>query len=113
MGEHLTIRLIDKELEVEVVALLPGTLAGPYVLLSPDLVPTGIGPWTHIVQLTEGADRSTVEAELGTVGELASLEECVSAATSEEERQTLDIMIVLLAVIAMINAVVIAASARV
>lgn len=118
VGDTLQIRLDGEETEVEVVALLPQTLSEPYFLLPPQLAPSDAGPWQHIVQLADGTDESEVTTQLGEFGSVGTIEQWVSEAASEEERLTLNILIVLLGmtmlytVIAMINAVVIAASDR-
>lgn len=118
VGDTLQIRLDGGEQEVEIVALLPGTVSGPYFLLSPDLIPSNAGSWQHIVQVADGADEHEIAAQLGEYGEVETIGEWIGEAAAAEERQTLNIMIVLLAmtmlytVIAIVNAVVISASAR-
>lgn len=118
VGDTLQVRFDGEEHDVEVVALLPETLSEPYFVFSPDLAPADAGPWQHIVQLSDGADESEVAAQLGAFGDVETVEQWVGAAAAEEERLTLNILIVLLGmtmlytVIAMINAVVISASAR-
>lgn len=118
LGETLQLRIDDAETPVQVVALLAPTVAGPNYLLSRDLVPPGAGPWQNIVQLADGADASSTAAQLAEFGSVTPVDQWVDDAAAQADRMTLNIMIVLLGtamlytVIAMVNAVVIAASAR-
>ncbi|WP_030159984.1 FtsX-like permease family protein [Glycomyces sp. NRRL B-16210] len=118
VGDTLRVRLGGAEREVTVAALLPASVAGPYFVFSPDAVPPDTGPWRHLVRLADGADEDAVAAALGGFGTVQTVGEWVGATAAAEERATLDVMIVLLGmtmlytVIAMVNAVVIAASDR-
>lgn len=118
VGDTLEVRLAGVDREVEIAALLPGSVSGPYILLSPELIPADASPWLHIVQLADDTDLQQISARLSQFGEVATVDQWVAEASSADERQTLNIMIVLLGmtmlytIIAMINAVVISASAR-
>jgi putative ABC transport system permease protein len=118
VGDTVAIRLGGEEREVRVAALLPATVSGPTALLSPDLAPADAGPWRHVVRLADGADAGEAAASLGAFGTVSTVEQWIGETAAEEERLTLDIMVVLLGmtmlytVIAMVNAVVIAASNR-
>jgi putative ABC transport system permease protein len=118
VGDMLQMRIGGEEVEVRVAALLPPTVAGPHYLLSPDLLPAGAGPWRHLVRLAPDADRDEAAARLAEFGEVTTIGAWVDATAAEDERLTRDIMIVLLGMtmlytaIAIVNAVVIAASNR-
>lgn len=117
VGDALRIRFDGEERDVTVAALLPASVAGPYFLFPPDLAPDA-GSWQHVVRLADGAEEGAVAARLGEFGAVRTVGEWVGATARAEERATLDVMIVLLGmtmlytVIAMVNAVVIAASDR-
>lgn len=118
VGDTLSIRLGGELREVRIAALLPATVSGPAVLLSPDLAPPDAGPWRHVVRLADGADADAVAERLGAFGAVSTVEQWIGETAAASERLTLDIMFVLLGltmlytVIAMVNAVVIAASNR-
>ncbi|HEY9291639.1 MAG TPA: FtsX-like permease family protein [Microlunatus sp.] len=118
VGDILQLRVDGKERAVHIVALLPSTVSGPYFVLSPELVPPDAGPWQNIVRLADHADEPDVEAALGEFGSVQTLREWVDEGAAAQDRATGHIMIVLLSmtmlytVIAIINAVVIAASGR-
>ncbi|MEU6857771.1 ABC transporter permease [Glycomyces sp. NPDC046736] len=118
VGDVLPARLDGEDVEVRIAAVLAPTVAGPNFLLSPDLAPPEAGPWQHVVQLDSGADADVAAWRLSEFGEVATVEAWVDRAAAEKERLTRDLMIVLLGltmlytVIAIVNAVVIAASGR-
>ncbi|GAA1660322.1 hypothetical protein GCM10009830_01730 [Glycomyces endophyticus] len=118
VGDVLPMRLGGEDVEVRIAALLPPTVAGPHYLLSPDLLPADAGEWRHVVRLDDGADRDDAAARLAAFGEVTTVGAWVDAAAAEDERLTRNIMIVLLGMtmlytaIAIVNAVVIAASNR-
>ncbi|GAA2268901.1 hypothetical protein GCM10009853_022920 [Glycomyces scopariae] len=118
VGDTLRMRLGGEEFDVRVAALLPPTVAGPHYLLSPDLLPEGAAPWNHVVRLADGADRDAVAASLNEIGTVSTVGDWIDASAAADERLTRDIMIVLLGMtmlytaIAIVNAVVIAASNR-
>ncbi|SDL33221.1 putative ABC transport system permease protein [Glycomyces sambucus] len=118
VGDTLRMRLGGEEFDVRVAALLPPTVAGPHYLLSPDLLPEGAASWNHVVRLADGADRDAVAASLNEIGTVSTVDGWIAASAAADERLTRDIMIVLLGMtmlytaIAIVNAVVIAASNR-
>lgn len=118
VGSTRQIRIAGQDHEVRIAALLPGTVSGPYFLLSPDLVPPDAGPWRQIVRLADGADERQVATRLQEFGSVTTVDQWIAETAAAQDRATLNIMIVLLGmtmlytVIAIINAVVIAASAR-
>lgn len=121
VGDELRIRVDETEHVAEVVALLPPTVSGPELLLSPELASSTEGPWQHIVQLTDDADEAKTAAALAAVDSILSVQSVdtwISSSTAADEELTLNIMIVLLGttmlytVVAIINAVVISASER-
>ncbi|MEV3938433.1 FtsX-like permease family protein [Glycomyces sp. NPDC049804] len=89
-----------------------------HYLLSPDLVSAEAGPWRQVMRIADGADEAAVAAALGSFGEVSTVERWVRATAAEDDRLTRNLMVMLLGltmvytVIAMVNAVVIAASNR-
>ena len=117
VGDPLPVRLDGRTRDLRIAVLLPDTLAGPYFLLPPDLMPDS-GPRRYAVRLFEGVDVSSVAARLARVGEVVTVDEWIDRNADDQQHTNLDVMTVLLgmamlyAVIAMVNAVVIAASDR-
>ena len=100
--------------KLRIVALLPDTLAGPFFLLPPDLMPDG-GPRRYTVR---AVDPQAVAARLAGLGQVRTTDQWVETYADEQQRQSIDVMVALLGmamlytVIAMVNAVVISASDR-
>ncbi|MEU5871770.1 ABC transporter permease [Glycomyces sp. NPDC047369] len=118
VGDTLHVRLGGERFDVRIAAILPPSVAGPEYLLPIGFAPKGTGPWEHVVRLDEGADPAAAAADLAAFGDVTTVEESIDAAAAEDERFTRDTMVVLLGmtmlytVIAIVNAVVIAASNR-
>jgi putative ABC transport system permease protein len=118
VGDTLPVRIGGEEREVRIAALLPPTVSGPSYLLPPELAPPGAAAWRHVVRLADGADEDAVAARLEGIGEVSTVDRWIGATAADADRLTRDIMVVLLGMtmlytaIAMVNAVVIAASNR-
>jgi putative ABC transport system permease protein len=118
LGETLRIRVGGREFTARVVAVLPPKLnGGPTYLLPLDLVPSSaLGPARSIVALEPGADVATVAAALPRP--VSTLDDWIAANDTAQETLNTGVMKVLLglaaiyAVIAVVNAVVIAAGER-
>jgi len=116
VGGALHVRLDGTPRDLRIVALLPDTLAGPYFLLPADTAPAG-GARRYVVQVD--GDVSTVAGRIGEQGlGVVTVDDWVRQTADDEQRTDIDIMAALLGmstlytVIAMVNAVVIAASDR-
>lgn len=118
LGDTLRLRVGDRDLRPRVVAVLPESLdGGPGLLLPRELVPpAALGPARTIVALQPGADRAAVAAALPQP--VSTVDEYVATADSKQDRTNSGIMTVLMglagiyALVAVINAVVIAAAER-
>jgi putative ABC transport system permease protein len=115
VGDTLRVRFDDGRRDLRIVALLPDTLAGPFILLPLDLAPTD-GDRRYTVRVTDGADVSRVAAELP--GRVATADQWIDRTADQQQRSDVNVMIALLAmaaaytVMAMVNAVVVSASDR-
>jgi putative ABC transport system permease protein len=118
VGDTMPVRLDGRLVQLQVVALLPSTLAGPFFLLPHELAPAGDSPRRYVVGLAGDADAATVASRLAGLGEVVTTGEWVRRYADEQQRTSIDVMVVLLGVamlytvIAMVNAVVISASDR-
>jgi putative ABC transport system permease protein len=118
VGDTMPVRLDGQPAQLRVAALLPSTVAGPFFLLPADLAPESASERQYVVALAAGADPATVAGRLAGLGEVVTTEEWIRRFADEEQRTSIDIMVVLLGmamlytVIAIINAVVISASDR-
>jgi putative ABC transport system permease protein len=118
LGSTVRIRVGGQELTLRVVAVLPPKLnGGPVYLLPRDLVPpAALGPAQSIVVLQPGADRAAVAAALPQP--VSTLDEWIARGDSAQDSLNAGVMKVILglaslyAVIAVINAVVMAAGER-
>lgn len=118
LGAQVRLRVGDQDLTPRVVAVLPMSLGGgPEYLLPQDLVPpAALGQARSIVRLRPGADAAAVSAALP--GPVSTVDEWLAAGGSEQDATNAGIMKALLglaalyAVIAVVNAVVIAAGER-
>ncbi|GIF76173.1 FtsX-like permease family protein [Asanoa siamensis] len=113
VGDLVPVRLAGGPASLRVVALLPDTLVGPAALLPADLMPDG--PRRYVVRTS---DPAAAGAALAGVGQVSTTAQFIAEANSEQQKISTNIMVALLGmamvytVIAMINAVVIAASDR-
>ncbi|SNT57630.1 putative ABC transport system permease protein [Asanoa hainanensis] len=113
LGDQVPVRIDGGPSQLRVVALLPDTLAGPGALLPADLMPDG--PRRYVVRATDPAAAATGLAGLGQVRTTA---QWIDAYNDQQQQIGAHIMVALIGmamvytVIAMINAVVIAASDR-
>lgn len=119
VGGTLRVRLADgQSRDLRIVALLPPTLATPYLLLSPDLAPATAAPRRYVVQLADGADAAAVTSRLARLGQVVTVPAWIRQYSDDQQRMNINIMVALLGmamlytVIAMVNAVVISASDR-
>ncbi|WAL64030.1 ABC transporter permease [Amycolatopsis cynarae] len=120
LGDAITVRIGDREFDTRVVAVLPDSfVGGPGYLLPRDLVPSsllGNAPAHTIVKLAPGADPAKVAASLP--GPVTTVGDWIATGSSKQEKTSSGIMTVLMglaglySVIAVINAVVIAAAER-
>ncbi|TVT36600.1 ABC transporter permease [Amycolatopsis rhizosphaerae] len=120
LGDAITVRIGDREFGTRVVAVLPDSfVGGPGYLLPRDLVPSsllGNAPAHTIVKLAPGADPAKVAASLP--GPVTTVGDWIATGSSKQEKTSSGIMTVLMglaglySVIAVINAVVIAAAER-
>ncbi|MER7333488.1 MULTISPECIES: ABC transporter permease [unclassified Micromonospora] len=114
VGDTLPVRIDGGPDQLRVVAVLPDTLTGPYLLLPPDLGPAG-GPRRYAVQ---AADPAAAAARLAGFGQVATTPQWIDGYDEEQQQHSVDVMVALLGmamlytVIAMVNAVVISASDR-
>jgi len=114
VGDTIPVRMAGGPDKLHVVALLPDTLAGPFFLLPPDLMPDE-GPRRYVVQ---AADPQAVAPRLAGLGAVSTTGQWVETYADKQQRQSIDVMVALLGmamlytVIAMVNAVVISASDR-
>ncbi|MEV4533241.1 ABC transporter permease [Asanoa sp. NPDC049518] len=113
VGDLMPVHLAGGPEQLRVVALLPETLSGPAVLLSPDLMPDG--PRQYVVRATDAAAATPGLAALGQVMTTAAW---VDEYNDRQQRTNTNVMVALMGMamlytlIAMVNAVVIAASDR-
>jgi putative ABC transport system permease protein len=122
LGDTATVRIGDRSLTLRVVGLLPETLNGGQDYLLPrDLVPAPLlaGPTQTVVTLAPGADLAVVtKAIRADGGQVRTVSAWLAANTSEQDKMNSGIMTVLMglaglyALVAVINAVVIAAADR-
>jgi putative ABC transport system permease protein len=118
LGETLRLRIGDRDVEPRVVAVLPPSLdGGPGLLLPRELVPaTALGPARTIVAVQPGADPVAVAAALPPP--VSTVDGYLATAGSKQESTNSGIMTVLMglaglySLVAVINAVVIAAAER-
>jgi putative ABC transport system permease protein len=118
LGATVRIRAGDREVTTRVVAVLPPKLnGGPEYLLPKDLVPaSALGPARSIVRLKPGADATAVSATLPQP--VSTVDDWIAASDTAQETLNAGVMKVLMglaaiyAVIAVVNAVVIAAGER-
>lgn len=114
VGDTIPVRMDGGPDKLRIVALLPDSLAGPFFLLPPDLMPED-GPRRYTVQ---AADPQAVAPRLAGFGQVSTTERWIETYADEQQRQSIDVMVALLGmamlytVIAMVNAVVISASDR-
>ncbi|GIF65484.1 ABC transporter permease [Asanoa ishikariensis] len=113
VGDTMPVHLTGGPDQLRVVALLPETLSGPAVLLSPDLMPDG--PRQYVVRATDPAAAAT---GLATLGQVMTAGAWVDEYNDQQQRTNTNVMVALMGMamvytlIAMVNAVVIAASDR-
>jgi putative ABC transport system permease protein len=118
LGQTVRLRVGDREIEPRVVAVLAESLnGGPGYLLPRDLVPAAaLGPARTIVAVTPGVDPATVAAALPQP--VSTVDEWIAGSATQQDATNSGIMTVLMglaglySLVAVINAVVIAAAAR-
>jgi len=117
VGETVSARIGDRDLDLRVVAVLPDTLGGAEFLLPRDIVPGSLlstAPTDALVRLAPGAGPGA----LAPFGVVSTVDEHLARAAVAQQDTSTGIMTVLMglaglyAVIAVINAVVIAAADR-
>jgi putative ABC transport system permease protein len=113
VGDQVPVRIDGGPSQLRVVALLPDTLVGPAALLPADLMPDG--PRRYVVRAD---DPAAVAGGLAGLGQVLTTAQWIDAYNDEQQQVSTNIMLALLGmamvytVIAMVNAVVIAASDR-
>ncbi|GAB2987275.1 FtsX-like permease family protein [Amycolatopsis acidiphila] len=118
LGETVRLRIGDRDVEPRVVAVLPESLnGGPSLLLPRDLVPAAaLGPARTLVELRPGAGAAAVAAALPQP--MSTVDQWIAASASKQDTTNSGIMTVLMglaglySLVAVINAVVIAAAER-
>ncbi|MGI6871135.1 FtsX-like permease family protein [Amycolatopsis sp. 3B14] len=118
LGSTVTARIGDSELDLRVVAVLPATLGGGADFLLPrEIVPAPVlaaTPTESIVRLAPGADPSALAGR----GEVTTVDDWIAATSAKRQDTSTGIMTVIMglsglyALIAVVNAVVIAAADR-
>jgi putative ABC transport system permease protein len=119
VGGTARVRVGGEEMDLRVVALLPATLSGPEFLLPLGLIPPD-GPAQYLVQVDSGMQAGAVASRIRAAqfGDVSTVAEWIHGEVKEQQRTSLNIMVALLGmamvytVIAMVNAVVIAAADR-
>jgi putative ABC transport system permease protein len=119
VGRTVHVRVAGQEMDLRVVAVLPSTLSSSEFLLPQGLAPAA-GPAQYIVRVDSGSDTDAVAGRIraARLGEVSTVVEWVRGQVDEQQRTSLNIMVALLGmamvytVIAMVNAVVIAAADR-
>jgi putative ABC transport system permease protein len=120
VGGTLRVHINDAPRDLRIVAVMPLRVAGPDFLLPDGVVPVGDVERQYVVRVDQGIDPATVAeriraAGLGTVSTVADF---VRDDVDQQQRNSLKVMVALLGmaalytVIAMVNAVVIAAADR-
>jgi putative ABC transport system permease protein len=119
VGATVHTRVGGKEMDLRVVAVLPATLSSTEFLLPLGLA-AAAGPTQYLVQVDSAAHAGTVVDRIraARLGNVSTVAEWIGGEVKEQQRTSLNIMVALLGmamvytVIAMVNAVVIAASDR-
>lgn len=121
MGATVDARIGERDVPLRVVAVLPMTFAGGSMLLPVGAVPAAVAaraPSETIVRLAPGADAGAVRGALGEFGQVRTLQEWIGQSSNRQQEVSTGIMTVVLglaglyALIAVVNAVVIAAAER-
>jgi putative ABC transport system permease protein len=117
VGATVQVRISGKQRALRVVAVLPETFAGPYYLMSPDLMPR-TGGRQYLIQVAAGTDGAVVASRLAAYGDVVTQAQWIRQYDDEQQTTNLNVNLLLLGmamlytVIAMVNAVVIGASDR-
>lgn len=119
VGATVHARVGGEEMDLRVVAVLPATLSSIEFLLPLGLAP-GTGSSQYVVQVDSETDAGTVAGRLraAQLGDVSTVAGWISGEVKEQQRTSINIMVALLGmamvytVIAMVNAVVIAAADR-
>ncbi|WP_308440478.1 FtsX-like permease family protein [Virgisporangium aurantiacum] len=120
VGGTLRIFVDDTPRDLRIVAVLPLRIAGPDFLLPDGVVPVGDVERRYVVQVDEGVDPAVVAARVRTagLGTVSTVADFVRDDVDRQQRNSLKVMVALLGLaalytlIAMVNAVVIAAADR-
>jgi putative ABC transport system permease protein len=120
VGGTLHVRIAGEPRELRIVAVIPLRVAGPDFLLPDDVVPAGDTERRYVVQVHDGIDPAAVASRVraANLGNVSTVADWVRANTDRQQRASLKVMLALLGMatlytmIAMVNAVVIAAADR-
>jgi putative ABC transport system permease protein len=119
VGATLHVRVGGERMDLRVAALLPASMSSTEFLLPLGLIPAN-GPAQYVVQVDSDTDAGAVADRIRTaqLGDVSAVAEWIRAEVKEQQRTSLNVMVALLGmamlytVIAMVNAVVIAAADR-
>lgn len=119
VGDTVDAQVGGRGVELQVVAIMPESFsASTQYLLPASIVPAEPSPTVSFVQLTPGADASAVRAAVGAGVEVSTVDDWLVRATAQQQDMQESISLVIMslcgiyALIAVINAVVIAAADR-
>jgi putative ABC transport system permease protein len=119
VGATMRVRAGGEQMDLRVVALLPASMSSTEFLLPLGLLPAD-GPAQYVVQVDSDADAGAVadRIQAAQLGGVSTVAEWIRGEVREQQRTSLNVMVALLGmamvytVIAMVNAVVIAAADR-
>ncbi|MBX6354424.1 MAG: ABC transporter permease [Micromonosporaceae bacterium] len=119
LGATARVRVGSEEMDLRVVAVLPATLSNTQFLLPLGLLPAD-GPARYVVKVDRAADAGAVAERIraARLGDVSTVAGWIRGEVREQQRTSLNVMIALLGmamvytIIAMVNAVVVAAADR-
>jgi putative ABC transport system permease protein len=120
VGGTLRVHIDDAPRDLRIVAVMPLRVAGPDFLLPDGVVPAGDVERRYVVRLDQGSDPAAVAGRIRAagLGEVSTVADFVRDDVDQQQRNGLKVMVALLGLaalytlIAMVNAVVIAAADR-
>lgn len=120
VGGTLRVRIDDTPRDLRIVAVIPLRIAGPDFLLPDGVVPAGDAERQYVVQVDNGVDPAAVAGRIDTakLGKVSTVADWIRDDVDQQQHDSLKVMVALLGMatlytmIAMVNAVVIAAADR-
>lgn len=120
VGDTLRVEIDGAPRELRIVALIPMRIAGPFFLLPDGVVPAAGAERQYVIQVDEEVDPAAVAGRIRAagLGSVSTVDDWIRADVDREQRESLKVMVALLGMaslytmIAMVNAVVIAAADR-